>query len=120
MGGRVSGAPGRRRIGDAEHALILELIAEGHTDQHIARRAGVSAQTVSVRRPAKLKHAWVEVPLVIGALRHLAASDGLTADDLAARVGSPVDGLLVVLLSLGVVRRAVGEPGRYGLRKDWL
>jgi hypothetical protein len=107
----------KSRISEAQDAQIRALISEDLSDLEIARRAKVSAPTVASRRPPRAESA---IPLVIGALRHLAASEGLTEAELSDRLGIPCNRLIISLITLGVVRRSTGEPPRYGLRKDWL
>ena len=117
----MSNVKGRQRLAAETDAKIRELLAEGLPDQEIARRCGVAAQTVAARRPPRSASDVVSaVPLVIGALRHLAASDGLTEAELSDRIGIASDRLILSLITLGVVRRSTGEPPRYGLRRDWL
>ncbi len=108
------------RISAEQDAQIRALIGEGLADQEIARRVRVTPPTVAVRRPPRTADAVSAVPLVIGALRHLAAADGLTEDELSDRIGVPCDRMIISLITLGVVRRSTGEPPRYGLRRDWL
>jgi hypothetical protein len=111
----------KSRISEAQDAQIRALISEDLSDLEIARRAKVSAPTVASRRPPRSAlDAESAIPLVIGALRHLAASEGLTEAELSDRLGIPCNRLIISLITLGVVRRSTGEPPRYGLRKDWL
>ena len=111
------------RIPATVEADMRRMILTGDSDQAVASACGVSQVTVAIRRaritaPPDL---GVAAPLVIGALRHLAASDGLTIADLADRLGIvEVVPLVHALITLGVVRRTMSEPPRYGLRKDWL
>jgi hypothetical protein len=102
---------------------MRRMILAGDSDQAIAATCGVSQVTVAVRRarisaPPDL---GVATPIVVGALRHLAASDGLTIAEVTERLGvADATALVYALVTLGVVRRTVGDPPRYGLRKDWL
>jgi hypothetical protein len=111
------------RISATTETDIRRMIMAGDSDLTIAKACGVSQPSVAIRRarlssPPDLS---VATPLVIGALRHLASSDGLSLADVASRLGMADATLLVhTLITLGVVRRTVGEPPRYGLRKDWL
>lgn len=117
--------PRRGRIPADVDAEIRRMINDGCSDQMIASTCHVSQITVAMRRarltaPPDIATA---TPQVIGALRHLAASDGLTITEVAERLRlaeSEATAIVHALITLGVVRRTVGEPVRYGLRKDWL
>lgn len=114
--------PGNR-IPETIEADIQHRIQIGDSDQTSATACGVSQPTVAIRRarvsaPPDLSGV---TPLVIGALRHLAASDGLTIANMTDRLGiTDATPLVHALITLGVVRRTIGDPPRYGLRKDWL
>lgn len=116
---------GRRAISSKIEADIRRLILAGEGDQAIAKSCGISQPTVAIRRarmtaPPNLATA---TPQVIGTLRHLAASDGLTIVEISDRLQlaeSDAEAIVHALITLGVIRRTAGEPVRYGIRKDWL
>lgn len=113
-----------RRLDSETETKIYALLERGLGDTEIAAQVGVSVPTVASRRQRMEAEPDDEesARLVIGALRHLAASNAMTSVDLAKRLGvDDAQDLLMALISLGVVRTtATEDPPRYGLRKDWL